>query len=133
MAFSRSSCTVRRPRCAYRIRTGLGATLRWQRSVLSGQRSQRAIAHLESRIGPAASGKIQHANYRGLGLADMARGIMDNRPHRANGDVAIHVLAIMEGILSAAAEKRGVEIAPSCMQPEPLNECEALGLLPNRD
>ena len=36
--------------------------------------------------------KPKHANYRGFGLADMARGIVDQRPHRANGDVALHVL-----------------------------------------
>ena len=44
------------------------------------------------------------ANYRGLGLADMARGIADRRPHRANGDLGLHVLAVMEGILEAATE-----------------------------
>jgi len=77
------------------------------------------------------SDKLLHANYRGLGLADMARGIIDSRPHRANGGVALHVLGIMEGILSAAAEKRGVAIAPHCAWPEPLSEREALGLLIN--
>lgn len=75
------------------------------------------------------SDKVQHANYRGLGLADMARSIMDNRAHRANGDVALHVLAIMEGILSAAAEKVGGAIAQTCVRPEPLRGSEALGLL----
>ena len=52
------------------------------------------------------------ANDRGLGLADMARAIIDRRPHRANGDVALHVLAVMAGILEAAAEGRRVAISP---------------------
>ena len=46
----------------------------------------------------------------------MARGIMDDRPHRADGDVAVHVLAI----LSAPTAKRGAALAPDCARPEPL-------------
>lgn len=69
------------------------------------------------------------ANYRGLGLADMARGLIDRRPHRANGDVALHVLRIMAGILEAATEGRAVKIAVACERPTPLGEGEAAGLL----
>jgi len=69
------------------------------------------------------------ANYRGLGLADMARGIVDKRPHRANGDVALHVLAVMAGILEAAGENRRVTIEQTCERPPPLGEDEAKGLL----
>ena len=73
--------------------------------------------------------KPVNANYRGLGLADMARGIIDKRPHRANGDVALHVLAVMEGLLTAASEARRTVIARSCERPAALAEAEALGLL----
>ena len=73
--------------------------------------------------------RVAEANYRGLGLADMARAIEDKRPHRANGDVGLHVLAVMEGILRAAAEGRSVAIAHDCQRPEALSEAEALGLL----
>jgi len=69
------------------------------------------------------------ANDRGLGLADMARAIVEQRPHRANGDVALHVLAVMAGILEAAAEGRRVAISPACEQPVPLGEADAAGLL----
>ena len=69
------------------------------------------------------------ANYRGLGLADMARGIIDNRPHRANGDIARHVLAIMAGILEAATEGRRVTIQSRCERPAAMSEAEAAGLL----
>lgn len=69
------------------------------------------------------------ANYRGLGLADMARGIVDDRPHRANGEVGLHVLAIMEAILEAASDGRGRTIAQSCERPAPLDEAEARLLL----
>jgi predicted dehydrogenase len=75
---------------------------------------------------PAAS---KFANYRGLGLSDMARAIVDRRPHRANGEIALHVLAVMAGILEAAAERRRVEIPHAYERPAPLREAEAKGLL----
>jgi predicted dehydrogenase len=64
-------------------------------------------------------------NHRGLGLADMARGIIDGRPHRANGEVALHVLAVMAGILEAAAEQRRVTIAERRERPSALGASEA--------
>jgi predicted dehydrogenase len=70
-----------------------------------------------------------HANYRGLGLADMARGIVDKRPHRASGELALHTLAIMEGILIAATERKTVAVAAPCERPAALGEAEAAGLL----
>ncbi len=69
------------------------------------------------------------ANDRGLGLADMARAIIDGHPHRASGDLALHVLAIMTGILEAATEGRRVAITPTCERPEPLGEEDAKDLL----
>ncbi len=70
-----------------------------------------------------------HANYRGLGLADMARGILDHRPHRANGDLAVHVLAVMTGILEAAQAGRQVVIDPGCARPAAFDAAEAESLL----
>ncbi len=76
---------------------------------------------------PVAAPKF--ANNRGLGLADMARAIIDQRPHRANGEIALHVLAVMAGILEAATEGRRSVISYSCERPTPLREKEAKGLL----
>ncbi|MGB3335630.1 MAG: Gfo/Idh/MocA family oxidoreductase [Devosia sp.] len=59
-------------------------------------------------------------NYRSLGVADMASGILDNRPHRANGDLALHVLEVMEAFATAAAEGRTVDIKTPVTRPEPL-------------
>jgi predicted dehydrogenase len=73
--------------------------------------------------------KPQQANYRGLGLAEMARAIAEGKPHRANGEVALHVLEVMAKILGAATEKRAMEIHNPCVRPEPLDELEASGLL----
>ena len=73
--------------------------------------------------------KPKTANYRGLGLADMARGILDRRPHRANGEIGLHVLAVMAGLLTAATERRAVTIDQACERPAPLGEREATELL----
>lgn len=59
-------------------------------------------------------------NYRSLGVADMAQGILDNRPHRANGDLALHVLEVMEAFATASSEGRTVDIKTPVQRPEPL-------------
>lgn len=59
-------------------------------------------------------------NYRSLGVADMAAGILDNRPHRANGDLALHVLEVMEAFATAAAEGCTIDIKTPVSRPEPL-------------
>jgi predicted dehydrogenase len=73
--------------------------------------------------------KPVHANYRGLGLADMARAIIEGRPHRADGALALHALAVMTGMLDAAAAGRKVDIAAPCERPSPLRAREAKSLL----
>jgi predicted dehydrogenase len=37
-------------------------------------------------------------NYRIIGVADMAYAIRENRPHRTSGDLAFHVLEVMEAL-----------------------------------
>jgi predicted dehydrogenase len=59
-------------------------------------------------------------NYRSLGVADMATGILENRPHRANGDLALHVLEVMEAFETASRDGRTVDIKTPVTRPEPL-------------
>jgi predicted dehydrogenase len=59
-------------------------------------------------------------NYRSLGLADMAKAILEDRPHRANGDLALHVLEVMEAFATASAEGRTVDINTPVERPAPL-------------
>ena len=73
--------------------------------------------------------KPAHANYRGLGLADMARAIVEGRLHRADGKLALHALAVMTGMLDAAADGRKVAITVPYKRPEPLSAREAKSLL----
>ena len=63
-------------------------------------------------------------NSRGLGVADMMRAYAENRPHRANGELAIHALEVMHGVLTAAQESRFVTIQSQPAQPAPLGEEE---------
>jgi predicted dehydrogenase len=60
-------------------------------------------------------------NSRGVGLADMLFAQSENRPHRASGELAYHVLEIMHRILESAREERYVAIESRTQQPEPLD------------
>ena len=59
-------------------------------------------------------------NSRALGLADMAAGLDADRPHRASGDLAFHVLEIMEGIHVSSDKGRHVELKSPAERPAPL-------------
>jgi predicted dehydrogenase len=57
---------------------------------------------------------------RGIGVADMAYAIAYGRPHRANGDMAYHILDVMEAFEDASQSGKHVEIASRCSRPAPL-------------
>ncbi len=57
---------------------------------------------------------------RGYGVADMARAIGAGTAHRADGELAYHVLDGMESLLASAQTGLAVEIASSCARPEPV-------------
>jgi predicted dehydrogenase len=59
-------------------------------------------------------------NFRVIGVADMADAIRTNRPHRANGDLAFHVLEVMEGFQRSSDEGRHIEISSRPERPAPL-------------
>jgi predicted dehydrogenase len=61
-------------------------------------------------------------NSRGLGVADMAYAIQEGREHRANGELAYHVLDLMHTIHDASREGRHIEMSSTCHRPEPLPE-----------
>ncbi len=62
------------------------------------------------------------ANYRSLGVADMAHAILAGRPHRASGELALHVLEVMEAFALASREERIVPISTTVERPAPLSE-----------
>ncbi|MDR1175495.1 MAG: Gfo/Idh/MocA family oxidoreductase [Treponema sp.] len=61
-------------------------------------------------------------NSRGLGITDMAEAIVEGRPHRANGEMAYHVLDVMHGFHDASASGTYYEPESSCSRPEPLTD-----------
>jgi predicted dehydrogenase len=64
------------------------------------------------------------ANSRGIGLLDMAYAMLAKRPHRASGELAYHVLDIMEALHTASSEGQHIELKSQCEPPEPLNPSE---------
>jgi predicted dehydrogenase len=61
---------------------------------------------------------------RGIGAADMARAICDGTPHRANGELAYHVLEVLCGLERSARERSHVAIESRCARPAPLEASE---------
>jgi predicted dehydrogenase len=66
------------------------------------------------------------ANSRGIGVADMAHALRSGRPHRASGDLAYHVLEIMEAIHVASDQGTHQQLSSSLTRPAAL----PLDLLP---
>lgn len=59
-------------------------------------------------------------NMRGLGVADMARAIRANEPHRCSGEMTYHVVDVMRALLKSAEEGRQVKLKSECERPAPL-------------
>ena len=59
-------------------------------------------------------------NARGIGLLDMAIAIRDNRPHRASGELAAHVVEIMEASLASHKSGKHVTITSKPERPAPV-------------
>ncbi|HXM55044.1 MAG TPA: Gfo/Idh/MocA family oxidoreductase [Candidatus Dormibacteraeota bacterium] len=57
---------------------------------------------------------------RCAGVEDMVTAIAEDRPHRANGALALHVLDVMESLRRAAKWGRVVRLRTTCERPEPL-------------
>jgi predicted dehydrogenase len=68
-------------------------------------------------------------NFRSLGLADMAQAIRTGRPHRASGELAFHVLEVMEAFQASSDTGAAVEIASRPERPAPLPASLSVGEL----
>jgi hypothetical protein len=62
-----------------------------------------------------------------VGIADMADAAQTRRPHRMNGELALHVVEVMEAFHVSARAGRKIAIKSHCRQPEPLPEGAPLG------
>jgi predicted dehydrogenase len=57
---------------------------------------------------------------RGLGAADMAWGVTNNRPHRAHGDMGLHVFEIIHGIWQCSQTNKVHVMESACEKPAPI-------------
>jgi len=62
----------------------------------------------------------QVADYRIIGLLDMAAAIRASRPHRVNGTLALHVLEVLDAFERSSLEGRHIVIETLCDRPEKL-------------
>jgi predicted dehydrogenase len=70
---------------------------------------------------------IQHTHHyhpeeycRGIGVADFASSIINERPARANGDLAYHVLDVLLAFNEASETGNHIQIESRCDRPAPL-------------
>ena len=57
---------------------------------------------------------------RGIGLADMLSATAAGRPHRANAEMALHVLELMTGALQSADTGRRIDMTTTFDRPAPM-------------
>jgi len=57
-------------------------------------------------------------NSRGLGVADMAYALMSGRKHRASGELAFHVLDVMQSLHEASEKGKHIMLSTTCAKPE---------------
>ena len=72
------------------------------------------IANRETRNG------TMQADYRMVGLVDMAMAIRQNRAHRASGEMALHVLEVLEALELSSGSGQFVTMQTRCERPEPV-------------
>ena len=63
----------------------------------------------------------RHANYRALGVAEMAYALRHGKKHHASGALALHVLEVMEAVVSGGSK----EISAEARRPEVFDEGDA--------
>jgi len=54
---------------------------------------------------------------RSIGVADMAKAVKTGRKHRASGELAFHVLEIMESFEKSSSVKKYIELESTCERP----------------
>lgn len=64
----------------------------------------------------------KQANYRGVGLSEMIYSIENNLEHRCNGELALHVLELIESTIISAETSTEVRLQTTCKKPLPFTE-----------
>ena len=59
-----------------------------------------------------------NANYRGVGLAEMAYCIDKKKIHRCNGEVSLHVLDLIQSTMQSAKTNKPIRLSTTCKIPK---------------
>lgn len=87
------------------------------------------LAHPFAMINEVNERDERLANYRGAGLADMVAAIEQQRAHRCDDTLALHVVDIMTSALRSAQSALPVPLQTRCERPAALNAQQAQALL----
>ena len=68
------------------------------------------------------------ANYRCLGVAELASAVLRGTPHRSSGALASHALEVMHAILKAGVEGGEIAVRSRVERPAPLSDVDAMAL-----
>jgi predicted dehydrogenase len=64
-------------------------------------------------------------NARGIGVRDIALAISENRPHRASGALAYHVLDVMKSFQESSESNQHITLSSGVPRPAPIDPVEA--------
>ena len=70
-----------------------------------------------------------NANYRGVGLSEMAYSIENKRKHLCSGEISLHVLDIIISIMKAASSGKEQYINTFCVKPKKFSKLDIKKLL----
>jgi len=106
-------------------------------AVIAGGKDRTAVETLPEWDHPLGrpnetKGVIERANYRAVGLAEMAQAISENRPHRCSLDLAIHTVDAMTSILASGENGDFVTLSSTCDRPAALAPEQARTLMADR-
>ena len=59
---------------------------------------------------------------RGIGPAEMADAILHGRPHRASGEMALHVLDIIDTLMRSGERNQPLTLSTACPRPQALSD-----------
>jgi predicted dehydrogenase len=74
----------------------------------------------EKNWSPVPLTHVYSENWRGIGVADMVYGLQSGRKHRANGEMAYHVVDVMQSFLDSGEKGRHVTLSSTCERPAAL-------------
>ena len=70
-----------------------------------------------------------NANYRGVGISEMAYSIENMQKHLCNGEISLHVLDVITSIMKSASSGKSQSISTNCTKPKKFSNLDIKKLL----